>query len=36
MQKWVRCQWRRCDDIDTVGLISDTGAVFMAEMDVTS
>ena len=36
MQKWVRCQRRRYDDIDTVGLISDAGAVFMAEIDVTS
>ena len=27
IQKWVRCQWRWYDDIDIVGLMSDTGDV---------
>ena len=27
IQKWVRCQWRRFDDIDIVGAMSNTGAV---------
>ena len=27
IQKWVRCQWRRFDDTDTVGAMSNTGAV---------
>ena len=27
MQRWVRCQCTRCDDIDPVGAMSDTGTV---------
>ena len=30
IQKCVRCQWRWCDDKDTVSVMSDTGAMFSA------
>ena len=27
----MKCQWRRCDDIDTVGAMSDTGALLSCQ-----